>query len=275
MKIEEATDELISKLVNLRAFVTVVHEVSNKDKCLDDSQAQEYLMQELIEHRLGKYSVNQVIDMIDNNDNHFSWLITYAGRDVIKKFKNKQQRELDTKDKLATMQKDSYYIDMDRSTRITDEQLNKVIKLLPSLFKSQSLIDFIESVLLNGKQVTKDKFNLTDRQFNKKMTYTEKYCREHRQKFINIVTTPEDRQLVREEELINTILNCQYDTEVQELFNTYQTRIEDLVGLAHDPYITYQTRFISDYHHAPEYDKVAFRHYLLTRLDYIKGRLAK
>lgn len=265
----------MQKLINLRGFKTNVHNIANSVTQLTDLEAQSLLLDELLNHRLKDTTPTQLEHLIDSNDKKFLWKITFASKDVIRKELHKLQQQQDLTDKLEANTEDTYTIDLDKSSRLSEEEVLKVVNLLPSLFRDSNTQTFVALVLMFGKTTTQEKLQLTDKQFERKMRTTKDYCESHRQQFINILTSPQDRKLMKEEKLIDKLLNAHGDFEMQELFNTYEPEVNDLVGLAYNPYITYQARFIRDYHHAPEYDKVAFRHYLLTRLQEIEKRLAK
>ena len=267
-------NDLAEKLINLRGFKTNVHNISNSLPQVTDLEAQSLLLDELLNHRLKNATPEQLEELIDTKDKKFLWSITYAQKDIVRKQLRQQRHDQEAKDKMKVLTESTYIIDLDKSSKLSESEIQKIINLLPKLFYTTKRQTFIATVLLFGKETTKEKLDLTEKQFNRRVEDIEDYCKKHRGEFINILTSPYDRKLMKEQKLLDKLLNAKDDAETQDLFNTYNSEVNDLVGQASNPYIPMQGKFINDYHHAPQSSKDIFKQYLISKDKEIERRLA-
>ena len=274
MEVTAEQNELMKKLINLRGFKTNVHNIANSVTQLTDLEAQSLLLDELLNKRLKNTTPTELEHLIDTQDKKFLWSITYASKDVVRKQIRQAKHQQEATDKLKALTESTYTIDLDKSSKLSEDEILKIVNLLPKLFYTTKRQTFIATTLLFGKQVAKEKLNLTEKQFERRIQDIEDYCKKHRSEFVNILTSPQDRRLMNEEKLIDKLLQAKDDYETQDLFNTYNKQVNNFVGLASNPYIPMQATFINNYHSAPQSSKDIFKHYLSNRVGEIERRLA-
>ena len=74
----------LNRIIQTRTFKTNTHYIANR-LVISDADAQELLCTELAEHRLAKYSNDEIASLLDAGDPNLLWKVTYAARDATSK----------------------------------------------------------------------------------------------------------------------------------------------------------------------------------------------
>lgn len=267
--------EYTKKLLNVDSFIRAQHELMNAFK-LTDYESQQVLYSYVVEKRLKNWDIKDVYDALDCKDdmltNKLKWLITYSRRSITAE-NNKEYKRQQLNDSLETHLD---IIQLDSIDRISEENLDRILALIPSLFADSSTARWVQSVLEHGKDETQETFNQTPKAFRDKLRNVEKYCDNHREKFINIVVSKEQREYITEEnvlkEFIDVLANINSDDEdIQELINQNEIYIDDLIGQI--PMIKKPLVLINNFKNANQQDKYKLINMINERYEYLKSKL--
>nr|WP_054756610.1 hypothetical protein [Liquorilactobacillus satsumensis] len=171
------------KLINSRTFITNVHQLANS-YYISDAEAQSLLLDEILQHRLGSYNDQEIIQSLADNSSVFNWKITFAAKDVGKKISQQRRRESETVDMLKLGINDSFVINLSNVANSKGSDTARVIQLLPKLLRKKSTRDFISLTLLYGEIETRERLGITEKQFKKKIENIEAFCKRHRQRLL-------------------------------------------------------------------------------------------
>lgn len=223
-------EKYIKKLFNLRTFKRTMHELENSQFKLSRDEAQSELLFQL-KKRTKKYSGSYLKKMIDNEDDSFLWKITYSGKDALRVMFKDRQRQAELK---RQAELNFGFIDFRQKT-IDQKSINRVIGLLPQLFRKRSTRDFIKLVLTYGKKETMNQLNMTPKQFSRKVLNIETFCRKHKEKFIGIAINKKDEEFLNESKVLSEFIGLlesesYSDKQMQELINNHYKYIDDLIG---------------------------------------------
>lgn len=260
---ETSTVQAISHSQN---FVTQAHKLANALN-LSDADAKHELMIELTQHRLNGMSDEQVQTYIDEGNTWFSWRVTYAEKDIIRKhYKRLHNETLATHELQATVQNGYSIIDMDRATR-TQQDIQAAIELLPQIFANRSTAAWTESVLRVGADTTMDRYHQSRRQFNQKMNRVCRYASQNRKKLIGILSNRQDEAELKELEALTQWAAIMAnedvtDKQLQRYISQHGALVADIVDT---PKIKKQGKLVADWANADHADQYAFCNIMAER----------
>lgn len=183
----------LNRIINTRTFKTNTHNIANQ-LVISDADARELLSTELAEHRLSKYSNNELASLLDDKDNNLLWKVTYAARDVCSKHYKQlgKQAEHEYHGQLADIETGVIKLaNGDKVESINEYQLAKVVQQ----FATQSSRLFVDLLLRFGKTETMAQMRLTNKQFNRKLRNCLSYISKHQSKFDLVTDNKRDSTL--------------------------------------------------------------------------------
>lgn len=242
---------------------------------IKEFEADNLLFTELISNRFRHYDSDTIVKAIVSENKVFSWKITYTFMDIKHKHFSEIDKNRELKEKLKR-ENLSQVIKLNRPDKMQSSDIDKVIKLLPKIFKKSTIINFATSVLRFGKDETIAAFDLTAKLFNNRMSYIERYCKKHRQKLVNIVLSKEQAEMIEEKQIITESIECIESTEYtddkfQDLFNEHYEYFDDLIGkipMIHSPEL-----LIDNFKEAMNLDKYKLINALYERYDFISNKV--
>lgn len=267
--------EYTKKLLNVDSFKRAQHELMNAFN-LTDYEAQQILYSYVIEKRLKNWTNQDVYDALDEKDdmltNKLKWLITYSRRSITAENNKEYKRELNQDD----INNHFDIIQLDSINKISEKDLDRILALIPSLFADSSTSRWVQSVLEHGKDETQETFDQSNKAFRDKLRNVEKYCDNHREKFINIVVSKQQRELIQEENVLKEFIDVlanedSTDGDIQELINQNEIYIDDLIGQI--PMIKKPLVLTSNFKEAELKDKYKLVNAISERYEYLKSKL--
>lgn len=267
--------EHTKKLLGLDSFKRAQHELQNMYK-MTSYKAQQVLYSYLIEKRLKNWDRKDVYDALDGKDekltNKLKWLITYSRRSITQINNKEYKRELNQDD--INLHFD--IIQLDSIDKISEENLDRIQNLIPSLFADSGTTKWVQSVLEHGRDETQSAFNQTPKAFRDKLRNVERYCDSHREKFINVVMSKQQREYVTEENTLEKFIDVladvnSDDSDIQDLINANVIYIDDLIGQI--PLIKKPVQLINNFKNANQQDKYKLVNAINERYEYLKSKL--
>ena len=237
------------ELIKIRNFQTQKHIMANQLK-VDDYEAETLLLDELILTRLNKYTYQEILELMHNDEKKFAWEITHARKDVYRKHQQKLNKEKQLVIRLKLNTRDSI-INLGNTKNLDETNTQKVIDLLPQIFSNRSTREFVKLVLLYGKEETECQLGIDEKQFNKKLQNIEYFCRKHNEQFINLVVNKKDEELLSEQQMLRELEEClnrgdYEDNLLQILINKYKDYLDDILG-NYKYYHTNHGKLLNDY----------------------------
>lgn len=221
------------ELIKIRNFQTQKHIVANQLK-VDDYEAETLLLDELMLTRLNKYTHQEILELMHNDEKKFAWEITHARKDIYRKHQQKLNKEKQLVVNLRLNTRDSI-INLDNTKNLDEINTQKVIDLLPQIFSNKSTREFVKLVFQYGKEETEHQLDMNEKQFNKKLQNVEYFCRKHNEQFINLVVNKRDEELLNEQQMLKELEGClnreDYEDDLFQLsINKYKDYLDDILG---------------------------------------------
>lgn len=133
--------------------------------------ASQDLIVELLEHRLKSWTDQQTEDAIVRELPDLSWRVVYARKDIERRTWHLAQVETDKAEMLGlTIPPDLY----------SDRETNEAIERANQILHNRQSREWVESVLVFGKEETMARFHQTSRQFQEKLRRVTKFLAQHR-----------------------------------------------------------------------------------------------
>lgn len=245
----------LNRIIQTRTFKTNTHNIANQ-LVISDLDAQELLCTELAEHRLAKYSNDELAILLDARDPNLGWKVTYAAKDVVSKHFRAlgKQAEHEYHGQLANIETGVIKLaNGDQVEDITEYQLAKVTQQ----FATQSSRLFVDLLLRFGKTETMAQMRLSNKQFNRKLRNCLSYIAKHRSKFDLVTDSKRDRQLYILNSLneLEAIINETREGSIQSWIGGHIKLTNELLA---DSTVRFQGAVLNHWETADNKDRCAF-----------------
>jgi hypothetical protein len=162
------------------------------------------------------------------------WRVTYARKDLISRYYRDQRKNEELKDKLEVQQSPQQSLDENlKDLNINYVQLLSIIK---ASFPNKKTQQFVQSVLDVGATQTMRDFNITRKQFNRKLKKACDYASHHRTKFTGVIDKQERQRLTNERAILMDYVlilenRSSPETLIEELIQSNSENFfEDFIG---------------------------------------------
>lgn len=243
----------LNRIITTRTFATGTHKIANQ-LVISDLDSQELLCAELAEHRLAKYSNDEIASLLDDKDPNLLWKITYAAKDVVSKYYRAlgKQAEHQYHGQLADVETGVIKLaNGDKVENINEYQLAKVVQQ----FATKSSRLFCDLLLRFGKTETMAQMRLTNKQFNRKLRNCLSYIAKHSDKFDLVTDQTRDRQLYTLNSLNELFSIIDKEGSIQDWIDGHIKLVNELLA---DSEVRYQGTIIRDFNQASRLDRFAF-----------------
>lgn len=245
----------LNRIIQTRTFKTNTHNIANS-LSISDLDARELLCAELAEHRLAKYSNDEIASLLDAGDPNLGWKVTYAAKDAISKHYRAlgRQAEHEYHGQLADIETGIIKLaNGDKVEDITEYQLAKVVQQ----FATKSSRLFCDLLLRYGKSETMAQMRLTNKQFNRKLRNCLSYVAKHSDKFSLVTDKTRQRQLYILNSLneLDAIINGTRDGSIAGWIDGH-TKLTN--GLLSTSEVRYQGAILNHWETASKSDQYAF-----------------
>lgn len=263
----EITESLIKAIEATPTFKTNTHKLAN-NLIIRDADAEQLLINEVIEHRLPDVEPDKLKALVESNDDRLMWGITYARLNVQKNHWKEVRRH--DHDQLT------FNEPVGTCDSITEEETAMAIDLSNKIFRNRKTIEFVSYVLHFGQAEAINYFGLTKKQFYERVRWVERYCRTHPNKVDSASKTKRDERLANELELLQgftILLESQFNSDLaitaylESLIDA--DAIQDLVGTKG---IQNQSAVIHDFG-SNKHDCYIFVNAVYDRIDKIEKEL--
>lgn len=268
------TDETARALFDYSAFVAEAHKLANSLH-MQDNDARETLVRELLEHRFAVYSDSDIRTCIAADDMVFNYRIKYARRDIVRRHYRALGQDRNKVNTLAPLTTGMYVIESPTPNMRVKErlQVDEACELAPLIFKSPKTKRFVTTVLQYGQVETCARLHLTRQQFTARMDTAIGYCRRHRERIDGLLSNQQDEAIIDEHNqlsVLDALLQSQHldKDDVQQWITANRDYVEDVVGQLIG--VRHQGSLINDYAHAQLHDRYKLINALQQRLDVIE-----
>ncbi|MDO7806439.1 hypothetical protein Q7Q91_15720 [Lactiplantibacillus pentosus] len=249
-------DDTIKQLISWRTFQTNQHLVANQLK-LSDNDAQQELLDQLIEHRFNKYTATELSELITAHDNNLGWAITYCRLDLVSRH-YKQLGKRAQMEHAADLEDVSTGIiklanDNGDTTEISEFKLQQVV----SMFPTDKTRLFVDMTLRYGRLETMAVLKLNKKQYQRRLRNATSYVNRHRSKFDLVTSTVRDRQLYVLNSLneLDAIINETREGNIQGWIDNHTKLTNELLS---NSTVKYQGTIIRAFNQASRADQYAF-----------------
>lgn len=243
----------LNRIINTRTFKTNTHNIANR-LVISDLDARELLCTELAEHRLSKYSNDEIASLLDARDPNLSWKVTYAAREVVSKHYRAlgKQAEHEYHGQLANIETGIIKLaNGDKVENINEYQLAKVVQQ----FATQSSRLFCDLLLRFGKTETMAQMRLTNKQFNRKLRNCLSYISKHQSKFDLVTNRERDSKLYVLNSLNELFSIIDKEGNIQSWIDNHTKLVNELLSTSE---VHYQGTIIRAFNQASKADQYAF-----------------
>lgn len=245
----------LTRITQTRTFKTNTHYIANS-LSISDLDARELLCTELAEHRLSKYSNDELASLLDNKDPNLLWKVTYAAKDVVSKHYRAlgKQAEHQYLGQLADIETGIIKLaNGDKVEDITEYDLARVV----SKFATKSSRIFCDLLLRFGKVETMAQMRLTNKQFNRKLRNCLSFISRHRSEFDLVTDQARSNQLYVLNSLneLKAIINETREGSVQSWIDSHVRLTNSLLA---NSTVRFQGAVLNHWETASNTDKYAF-----------------
>lgn len=192
-------DNLIKILEIQRVFITNVHQLTNA-LSIKDEDAAHLLATEL--YTLKRDEFTDFVGLVVERDKNALWRITFTKRDIVRHYFGDKKNQAKVTDASQTS-----YIDFAKGMNfVRDNEIDKVIEVIPKMFTNSNTQEFVAWVLEFGAIETMTVLGLSRRQFNLKLRDVERYCRKKRQRFIGVAKSREEQEMIKKKKVLSEII---------------------------------------------------------------------
>jgi hypothetical protein len=258
--------ETVNMLMSYRQFVTESHKLANALR-LKDGDSKHLLLVELLEHRLSNTPDEVIANDVANNSPAFSFKITYARKDVIRKHYRTLAHKAKAEEDLSLTSQDSYVIaELNPDARTLDD-MEAALELLPTVFSNSNTRNWVAYVLKHGKEETMEHFSQSARAFTQKLNRVCKYANTHRERTIGLMASRNDSNEMHQLEALTQWANMMADEDVTDKqLQQYISQHGSLVASIVDtPKIKKQGKLVADWANADHADQYAFCNIMAER----------
>lgn len=193
-------DNLIRILEAQRVFITNSHQLANS-LSIKDEDAAHLLATEI--YTIRRADFKEFVARVVERDKNALWRITFAKRDIIRRHFGDKKNQAKVTDASQTS-----YIDFARGVNfVRDNEIDKVIEIIPKVFTNSNTQEFVAWVLEFGATETMAVLDMSQRQFNLKLRDVERYCRKKRQKFVGVAKSREEQEMMEKRKVLSEIIN--------------------------------------------------------------------
>lgn len=247
-------DDTIKQLINWRTFQTNQHAVANTLK-LSDNDAQQELLNELISHRLNRYTATELAELVTAHDTNLGWAITYARLDLISKH-YKQLGKRAQMEHAASLKDVSTGIikladDSGDTTEISEFKLQQVVAQFPT----DKTRLFVDMTLRYNRRETMAVLNLNKKQYQRRLRNAIAYATQHRSKFDLVTDRERDSRLYTLNSLNSLFSIIDKEGNVQDWIDGHIKLVNELLA---DSEVRYQGTIIRAFNQANKADQYAF-----------------
>lgn len=220
-------------------------------------------------NRLNDYDDAALVSAINQDDQVMGFRIVYARRDILRMHYREQRRRMDSVNALSRM------IELDSAMR-TRQDIEAAIPIVEQLFANQATKTFVLDTLQFGQAETMARLNLDRRQFAAKLRRAEKYCCQHRQKIIGLISSRQDKKDVVERELLQSLHDLLADSETNDedvmvWINSNREYCEELMGEISG--INHQLLMLNDFSKCDHAEQYRLINALELKLVYLNKKL--
>lgn len=247
-------DDTIKQLIAWRTFKTNQHLVANQLK-LSDNDAQQELLNELIEHRFKKYTASQLAELVVAHDANLGWSITYARLDLISRH-YKQLGKRAQMEHAAELKDVSTGIiklanDSGDMTSISEFKLQQVVAQFPT----DKTRLFVDMTLRYGRLEAQAVLKLTNKQYQRRLRNATSYVAKHSDKFSLVTNQVRDRQLYVLNSLNELFSIIDKEGNIQEWIDSHIKLVNELLA---DSEVRYQGAVLNHWETTNRADQYAF-----------------
>ncbi|MCA1342000.1 hypothetical protein [Lactiplantibacillus pentosus] len=250
-------DDTIKQLIKWRTFKTNQHAVANQLK-LSDDDAQQELLNELIEHRFKKYTATELAELVATHDNNLGWAITYSRLDIASKhFKSLGKRaQMEHAAELEDVATGIIKLadDNGKTTEISEFKLQQVVAQFPT----DKTRLFVDMTLRYGRLETMAVLKLNSKGYQRRLRNATSYATKHRSKFDLVTDKVRDRQLYVLNSLneLDAIINETKEGSIQDWIDGGHIKLVNEILADSD--VRYQGAVLNHWETASNKDKYAF-----------------
>ncbi|WP_262315232.1 hypothetical protein [Lacticaseibacillus parakribbianus] len=232
----------------------------------------QYLAEELLIHRLANWTDQEILEAITSDAYTLPVLIHHARQDAARRHWAQDAKQLGIAEKIA----DSGMAEGVQQIE-SPGVLAEASEIVKAVFTNTATLQFIESVLTSGKAETMAQYNMSPRQFSKKMSDVTARLKAHQDTIRRVRAEYETRPMRAEQaELLKLVSiveseDCS-DQDIQAWIDAHQILAAELVD---DPAIRYQKQVIESFANAGNTDKYRMVNNVYKRIAYINSKLNK
>lgn len=206
---------IIEQLAQVKTFVTNSHRLANVLQIKDRDAEQLIITRLFSEYQNG---LDNFVMQAVRGDAKSLWRITFRTKDIIREHFSQERRQNIAADEIE-------YIDFSRGIDyVRQYELDKVIQIIPKIFRNKRTRQFVEMTLEFGEAETTARLGINRRQFHMKLCAVERYCRNNRQKFVGVAISKEEQDIVDELDSINNMIKYLEADYYQDKFMAVRLR---------------------------------------------------
>lgn len=247
-------DDIIKQLITWRTFKTNQHLVANQLK-LSDNDAQQELLNELIEHRFKKYTATELAELIRQHDANLGWAITYSRLDLVSKH-YKQLGKRAQMEHAAELEDVSTGIikladDSGNITEVSEFKLQQVVAQFPT----DKTRLFCDLTLRYGRLEAQAVLKLTNKQYQRRLRNATSYVAKHSDKFSLVTDKERDSRLYTLNSLNELFSIIDQRGNIQSWIDGHVKLVNELLA---DSDVRYQGAILNHWETASKADQYAF-----------------
>lgn len=247
-------ENTLNTLLKWRTFKTNVHLAANQLK-LSDKDAQQELLNELINHRFRKYSASELNKLVMEHDVNLGWAVTYCRLDLVSRhFKQLGKRaQMEHAAELEDVSTGVVKLadDNGNTTEISEFKLQQVV----AQFSTDKTRLFVDMTLRYGKTETMAVLKLTNKQYQRKLRNATSYVNKHRSKFDLVTDNKRDRQLYILNSLNELFSTIDQRGDIQGWIDSHVKLVNELLA---DSEVRYQGAILNHWQTASKSDQYVF-----------------
>ncbi|KEZ14020.1 hypothetical protein Lp90_1602 [Lactiplantibacillus plantarum] len=249
-------ENTLNTLLKWKTFETNVHLAANQLK-ISDSDAQQELLNELINHRFNRYTASQLSELVKAHDTNLGWSITYGRLDLVSKhFKSLGKRaEMEHAAELEDVSTGIIKLadDNGNETSISEFKLQQVV----SMFPTDKTRLFVDLTLRYGRTECQSVLKLTNKQYQRRLRNATSYVNRNRSKFDLVTSVKRDNVLYVLNSLneLEAIIDETRTGSIQDWINGHIKLVNELLA---DSDVRFQASILNHWETASKSDQYAF-----------------
>ncbi|WP_461223812.1 hypothetical protein [Lacticaseibacillus suihuaensis] len=259
-------EQTIKSVMATPAFIQATSKLMGQ-LSIGRKDAKQDLITELLIHRLTNWTDAEVLDAIESEDYSLPVMIHHGRQDAARRSWSADARQNAVAEKLkdSGLAEGAQQVD---SPRVLDEAQT----IVEAVFANTATRQWIESVLTSGKAETMSRYNMSPRQFSKKMADVCARLKSHQSTIDRVRAGYKRLPLIAEQtaltQLVSIVESEDYtDDTVQEWINIHPMLANDLVD---DPAIKHQRKLIESFANAGNTDKYRMVNNVYKRIHMVQ-----